>query len=644
MAFEGFRRAFSQEPLGAMSPEEVERRRRMVDALYAPAEVVTSGWGVLNEGLKGIFGGLEDRRLTKAEREGRAGATASMDRILAAFGGGAPSAGGLGGGSTTPYSPPAGGANYRDAIASIESGGRYDAVGPTNARLGRPLGKYQVMEANVGPWSEQVLGRRVTPEEFLASPEIQDAIFDGIFGGYVSQYGPEGAAQAWFGGPGAVGQTGRQDVLGTSVGEYVQRFMQGVGGGAAAPQQMAQAGGNVSPVGMQQIMATLQNPWLDESQRSVLGALLTQAMTPPDPTAGLVTAGGQIYNANTGQWMTPPAAPEPVQYDSVSGPNGGLYAFDPTTGTYRQGVEGQPDTDADIAEFTQAQQAGLIPPDMSYQDFLALKRAPGTTINLPGAPNIGSIPQGYAAKQDPETGEWTMAPIPGGPQDTTAQDAASGAQRERTADIVTQDIDRALSIIDQGTTFTTGIGGAALGGLPGTPAFNLNALIDTIKANVGFDKLQAMRDASPTGGALGQVSEFENRLLQATIGNLAISQNPQQLRDNLNRVYNVYLDIVHGPGQGPTRRPLSFETPEELQPSISSVMNPVPMAGPPARSVQSQPVTAPMGAPQGFVAPPGVAAPPAAPAPPLQPPAAPPSAPTAVYEFDPVTGTMRLVQ
>ena len=128
---------------------------------------------------------------------------------------------------------------YRDAIASIESAGSgdYAAVGPTNPKLGRALGRYQVMEANIGPWSRKVLGYEVTPEEFLASPDLQDAIFDGVFGGYVNQYGPEGAAQAWFGGPGGVGKLGRSDVLGTSIGGYTDKFRAALGGNALAQPQ-----------------------------------------------------------------------------------------------------------------------------------------------------------------------------------------------------------------------------------------------------------------------------------------------------------------------------------------------------------------------------------------------------------------------
>lgn len=118
---------------------------------------------------------------------------------------------------------------YRNAIARIESGGRYGIVGPTHPRMGRALGKYQIMEANLGPWAQAALGRTVGADEFLANPQIQDAIFDNRFGGYVKQYGPEGAAQAWFAGPGGVGKTNRKDVLGTDVGSYGRKFMDGLG-------------------------------------------------------------------------------------------------------------------------------------------------------------------------------------------------------------------------------------------------------------------------------------------------------------------------------------------------------------------------------------------------------------------------------
>lgn len=173
------------------------------------------------------------------------------------------------------------------------------------------------------------------------------------------------------------------------------------------------------------------------------------------------------------------------------------------------------------------------------------------------AQNIGTIPPGFQVVQDGNT--ISMVPIPGSPaaQEIEAgeeQTEARVAQERRQANIVTEDIGRAEKILDTARLPTTGSAGELLSNIGGTAARDLRGLVDTIKANVGFDKLQAMRNASPTGGALGQVSERENLLLQATLGNLEQSQSEGQFRFNLNRLNDIYLDIIHGPGEGPERR------------------------------------------------------------------------------------------
>jgi hypothetical protein len=117
---------------------------------------------------------------------------------------------------------------YGDAISSIESGGNYQSIGPETGR-GRALGKYQVMPSNVGPWTKEALGQELTPEQFLASPEAQDAVFKHRFGQYVQKYGPEGAARAWFAGEKGMNNPEARDVLGTSVSDYSQKFIKSAG-------------------------------------------------------------------------------------------------------------------------------------------------------------------------------------------------------------------------------------------------------------------------------------------------------------------------------------------------------------------------------------------------------------------------------
>lgn len=72
------------------------------------------------------------------------------------------------------------------AIGGRESGAKCDAVDPHSGALGR----YQVMPANVGPWSKEVLGQTSSPQQFLGSPELQDK----IVGGKLTQYLEQGMA------------------------------------------------------------------------------------------------------------------------------------------------------------------------------------------------------------------------------------------------------------------------------------------------------------------------------------------------------------------------------------------------------------------------------------------------------------------
>jgi hypothetical protein len=70
-------------------------------------------------------------------------------------------------------------------------------------------------------------------------------------------------------------------------------------------------------------------------------------------------------------------------------------------------------------------------------------------------------------------------------------------------------------------------------GMSSQGAANALALLNTLIARGGFAELQAMRDASPTGGALGQVSDRENTMLQNAAATLIRSQDEASFRENL---------------------------------------------------------------------------------------------------------------
>lgn len=118
-------------------------------------------------------------------------------------------------------------AQYAAAIRSIESAGSggYSALGPVLKNGNQALGAYQVMKSNLPSWSQDALGKTLSPSQFLADSGAQDAIFAKQFGKYLSKYGnPQDAASAWFTGRPLSSGAGATDVLGTTGSVYVDKF------------------------------------------------------------------------------------------------------------------------------------------------------------------------------------------------------------------------------------------------------------------------------------------------------------------------------------------------------------------------------------------------------------------------------------
>lgn len=91
------------------------------------------------------------------------------------------------------------------AIGIQESGGNgYGAVNDISGALG----KYQILPGNIagrGGWDREAGLRNLSPSQFLHNPRAQERIAKHKLRQYLHAYGVRGAAQAWYGGPGAVG-------------------------------------------------------------------------------------------------------------------------------------------------------------------------------------------------------------------------------------------------------------------------------------------------------------------------------------------------------------------------------------------------------------------------------------------------------
>lgn len=84
-------------------------------------------------------------------------------------------------------------------------------------------------------------------------------------------------------------------------------------------------------------------------------------------------------------------------------------------------------------------------------------------------------------------------------------------------------------------------------GMPGTPGYNLNKELGTVKARLMLANMQKMKNASPTGATgLGQMSNAEGDVLKSTVAPLDVGLPAGQLRQNLDRVREDV--ILNNPG------------------------------------------------------------------------------------------------
>ncbi|QDP53238.1 MAG: putative peptidoglycan hydrolase [Prokaryotic dsDNA virus sp.] len=199
----------------------------------------------------------------------------------------------------------------------------------------------------------------------------------------------------------------------------------------------------------------------------------------------------------------------------------------------------------------------------SFQDWLTENRQPLNQINMP-AP---APPSGYQNIYNDEGQLVRQAVIPGGPAALEIENKREQTRQrleasKRGGRLVKDEIDRAFSLIDPrkheewwqpGPAGTAGRIIRKLTFLPETDATQLANVLDTIKGRIGFNYLQEMRENSPTGGALGQVSNIELQFLMSVFGSIKPDQAAHVLAYNLARLDFEFSRVINGWGQMVTR-------------------------------------------------------------------------------------------
>lgn len=476
------------------SPEAIQRDRQMAAALmkggtdYSPVQSWTQGAARLAQALTGS---MYNDRAAKAEKEQD---TARREMLLRAFG--------MGGSAPTSAPAPApgqadtsaAGANSLEAakraIAKVESDGSggYSAMGPATKSGDRAYGKYQVMGANIPQWTQEALGQRMTPQQFLANPQAQEKVFEHRFGGYLQRYGNmQDAASMWFSGKPFAGNN-RSDGYNT-VPQYVGKVLAAAGQGGGAPQQPAQApaagGGGVNP-------------------------LIIAALTSNDPKFQQQAMAIAQFQAQQNR----------TNYQTL--PDGTILALDPSgrrppTPVYQAPTKPQWGV---IGENDGQKQYGFIDPARgSVQPYGGSQGGqPPAPVNIPGGGAV-TPPQGREARK--------------------AFDKAVGERAAKAALDAPQAIENAnnaLSVISQlekhpGLTRILGWQGK-LPNAPGGNAADADAILEQIKGKAFLSAFESLK-----GG--GQITEKEGQQATAAIARLNKNQSEKAFRESLGELRGI---------------------------------------------------------------------------------------------------------
>lgn len=206
-------------------------------------------------------------------------------------------------------------------------------------------------------------------------------------------------------------------------------------------------------------------------------------------------------------------------------------------------------------------------PNQAYQQFaLDRGRASAPTVSY-GQPQIWTDPQtgqGYVVQAPNRAGEQmqihTMPSNLAAPDSPAAVAAKKKAELEakqqveaeinkpkvmEQARMTLSDIGNVVEVIDVAVgaispTTAGAIGGASMN-VWGTPAFNLAKDLETIRSNLGLDRLQQMRAASETGASgLGQLAIRELTALESRVKSLDQRQSPGKLKENVKAIKRHY--------------------------------------------------------------------------------------------------------
>lgn len=322
-----------------------------------------------------------------------------------------------------------------------------------------------------------------------------------------------------------------------------------------------------------QYQAEVKSQYPNAAQYGTSAHMFRNPNNPNDVIVGQMSTGGGAYTFDAQGNPIPIDPKKYIYHKPLSVQNFGnvMGTVNPVTG---QGApigggpaappSGQPQAPAQIPPGGDPSMGAFMVPPGAQNVTTHMSPMPGQPAmspqpgQLPLAPPPAVAPSGMVAG-DPTTGRVGTSPDQSptlkGAQETAKLEAKHAFEMKkaepkvrrmglsmRTKNVMlNKSFDQALA---NTSGWTTGFMGKLGSFVPGSPAFDLQESLKPIIANLGFDKLQDMRDNSPTGGALGQVSERELDLLISAVASLNTAQSEEQFRENLQTVKEHYANYL----------------------------------------------------------------------------------------------------
>ena len=333
------------------------------------------------------------------------------------------------------------------------------------------------------------------------------------------------------------------------------------------------AADNSLPAGMTMNQAAImnalpdQNQGMDMNQQAIANAQSQEAgqgQVPAAPTSGLTTVGG----ASLSEFLSGRAMPEQgfTQEESPLGGRGVTLTQDQMnqlsaeresrigadqaiSDRDRRAARGDGISMADQVDMAKANARGATPREVArgnqVANALGLDLKTGQPLQATGGLTFDQ--QLAQNKFEFDVNKFNFEQAKEASDEATANAQSATAAKFAVRDQLRQGanvMDKAQRAGKNIGFFTTGATGALFGLVAGTRAYDQKATVETLEADAAFSALQRMRDASKTGGALGNVSERELDLLKATAGSLRVGQSEEQFRENLGQYVERYNEAM----------------------------------------------------------------------------------------------------